>query len=413
MAKVELQYDRESIVIEIPDEHLGEIANLNEVEPRDEAELVRNALENPVDSEPFTEFIKDGELLIVVNDATRPTPTDRIIDFIHNQIKDKELKFIVACGSHSPPTENEARKIFGRYYEFYKDRIYYHNAKDKDGIEFFGRTSRGTDVYFSRLLRRADKIININSVEPHYFAGYTGGRKSFLPGLAGYETITENHSNALNINSKTLVLKGNPVHEDMEEAVEKIEREIFSINIVLERDNRMYSVSAGDLHKSFYDSIKSANDVYCIKVKERYDVVVTVASYPMDVNLYQSQKALENGKLALKDDGIIILIAKCRQGIGDETFAEILRCSDTPEGVIESIRKGYKLGYHKAGKLAEIATWAEMWGVTDLDDEFLKCIFIKPYRNDPQGAVNDAVKKSDGKVLFLPNGGLSVPMVDA
>jgi len=259
----------------------------------------------------------------------------------------------------------------------------------------------------------AEKIIVIGSVEPHYFGGYTGGRKAFLPGIASYRTIEQNHKYAIRPEPKALLLDGNPVHEDMIDAIKTIEdKDVFSIQTVLDRDRKIYAVTAGDIHRSFNAAIKYANDVFCVNVAEKADIVVTVAPYPMDVDLYQSQKALDNGKLALKDGGIMILVSMCRQGVGERSFFELLGSCDTPQQTLDLISGEYKLGFHKAAKLAEIAVWAQMWAVTDLADEDVYSAFMKPF-----GSIQDALdaalaeKDSEAKVLFMMDGSITVPMI--
>jgi len=269
-------------------------------------------------------------------------------------------------------------------------------------------------MWVNKLGVEAQKLVPISSVEPHYFAGYTGGRKSFLPGIASYKTIEQNHKHALKPEAKALVLEGNPVHEDMIDALKTIaEKEIFSIQTVLDGERRIYAATAGHIHKSFYKAIDKAKDVFCVKVPKKSDIVVTVAPYPMDVDLYQSQKAIDNGKLALKDEGILIMISKCRTGIGPRTFFELMSSCKTPQETLNKIDKEFKLGYHKAAKLAEIATWAEMWGVTALPDKDLESIFIKPF-SSIQKAIDKAIKikGTDATILVLMDGGMTVPMIE-
>jgi nickel-dependent lactate racemase len=289
-----------------------------------------------------------------------------------------------------------------------------HDAKDDNVLSHVSTTKRGTEVYINKAALDAQKIVIIGSIEPHYFGGYTGGRKAFIPGLAGYKTIENNHKHALQLQAKTLALSGNPVHEDMVEGVsELLNKEIFTINTVLDNNHKIYAATAGHLLDSFYACIDKANDVFCVKIAEKADIVVTVAPHPMDIDLYQSQKALDNGKLALKDGGIIILVSKCRKGVGPDTFVMLMSSADSPQGTLDHISKEYKVGYHKAAKLAEIALCSEMWAVTDLEDKILQDIFISPY-DDLIQAVNTALEKKgpDAKILFMPNGAITVPMVD-
>jgi nickel-dependent lactate racemase len=208
-------------------------------------------------------------------------------------------------------------------------------------------------------------------------------------------------------------LNGNPVHEDMVDALKTIEgKEIFSIQTVLDGKKRIYHCTSGHIHDSFLTAIEKAHEVYCVDIKERMDIVVGVAGYPSDVDLYQSQKALDNGKLALKKGGILILVSECRSGIGEEAYFNLLASSKTPQETLQKIEQGYKLGYHKAAKMAEIATWAEIWGVTGLADNDMKQAFIKPF-HEIQEALDRAIEKKGekAKIIFLMDASLTVPKV--
>jgi nickel-dependent lactate racemase len=408
--KISIPYGREEIDIFVKEENFGEIVHPNKVEIIDESEVLSRALKNPIASRPFESFLADArDILFIVNDATRPTPTAKILKLLYNQIKDKNIKFIVATGAHRAPTEEEYFEIFGEYYAVFKEKIYSHDAK-KDEMVFLGTSDNGTEMWINRLGVDAHKIVIISSVEPHYFAGYTGGRKSFLPGIASYKTIEQNHKHALKTSAKTLCLEDNPVHEDMENAITYIkDKEIFSILTVLDRNDDIYAATAGDIDESFKAAISRAHEIYVVEIKEKADIVVAVAPYPMDIDLYQSQKALDNAKIALNDNGILILVSKCRMGIGSDDFVRLLSDSRDPEDTLRKIDQGYKLGYHKAAKIAEMARWANMWAVTSVEPEILKSIFITPISNI-QEAVDAAVKeKGKEKILFMMNASLTIP----
>ncbi|MCP4220919.1 MAG: nickel-dependent lactate racemase, partial [bacterium] len=366
-------------------------------------------------SKTFDQFLSDADdVLFIVNDGTRPTPTAKVLDIIYDKIKNRNVRFIIATGMHRAPTEEEYHFIFGKHYQEFKDRIIVHDSKKDEDMVKIGTSKNGTEMWVNKHGYGAGKLVVIGSVEPHYFAGYTGGRKAFLPGIAGYKTIEQNHKYALNAAAKGMALENNPVHEDMIDALKTIEdKEIFSIQTVLDRERRIYGATAGHINDSFFAAIDKANEVFGVKLKEKADIVVSIAPYPMDVDLYQSQKAIDNGKLALKEGGILIMVSKCRTGIGPPTFSKLLACSDTPREALETIDKGFKLGYHKAAKMAEIATWAEMWGVTGLTDEEMRGVFLKPY-HDVREAIQQALeqKGEDAKVLFLMEGSITVPMVE-
>ncbi len=412
--EIKVPYGKGKIFIQIPDRNVSGIIYPNEVMVGDEEETLVKAIENPVDSKGFTEFLSDAkDVLFIVNDGTRPTPTAKILEIIYERIKGKEFKFIIATGIHRRPTQEEFKFIFGRYYEQFKERIWVHEGKRDEDMVYIGKSKNGTEMWVNRMGVEAHKLVPIGSVEPHYFAGYTGGRKSFLPGIASYRTIEQNHKYALKPEARALALKGNPVHEDMIDALETIkDKEIFSIQTVMDRDRRIYAATAGHIHGSFYAAIAKAKEVFCVEIEEKAEIVVSVAPYPMDVDLYQSQKALDNGKLALKKGGILILVSQCRTGIGDRVFFDLLSSCQTPQEALQQIDKGYKLGYHKAAKMAEIATWAQMWGVTGLADREMEAVFIRPFHS-LQEAVERAIKEKgpEVKVLFLMDGSITIPMI--
>lgn len=412
--KLEIPYGRDSVAIEIPEENLAGVVRPNVVETADEKKTIHDAVENPINSKDFRTFLQDAkDVLFIVNDATRPTPTSKILDIIYNDIKDCNIGFIIATGVHRAPTEEEMMFIFGKYLTEFRGRIHVHDARKEEDMVHIGTSKNGTEMYVNKLGVHAHKIVIISSVEPHYFGGYTGGRKSFLPGIASYKTIEQNHKYAMRKEARPLILQGNPVAEDMEDAIKTIlDKEIFSIMTVLDRHQNIYAVTAGHIHDSFYAAVTKANEVFAVEINERADIVVTVAPFPMDVDLYQSQKAIENAKLAVKDGGIIILVSKCREGIGEETFYTLLSGSDDPQEVFDTIDKGYKLGYHKAAKIVEAALKGTICAVTDLEDDVIAKAFMTPYKT-VQEAVNSALaeKGGDAQVLFLMDGSVTVPML--
>lgn len=383
-----------------------------------ETEIISQALENPCGMESFAQFVHESDrLLVLVNDATRPTPTSKVLKELHPFLKDHpDVKFLVATGAHRGPTEDELRYIFGEFLEEFRNRIRVHDARKDEDMVYLGKSSNGTEMYLNRLVTETKNILVIGSVEPHYFAGYTGGRKSFLPGVAAYKTIEMNHMHALSEEAAPLALEGNPVAEDMEDAMKVLQDlRVFSIQTVLTADHGLYAMIAGDLKMSFDMAVGKANEVFCTPCHKKGNIVLTVAPYPMDIDLYQSQKALENGKLALEKGGIIILVSKCRDGVGDDTFLKLLCCAQTAEDVMQKIAEGYRLGYHKAAKMVQIGLHAQMWAVSNLDAEILTMARLKPH-TDLQETFDKAVAtiRAAGQepyAVILPQGSLTVPLV--
>jgi nickel-dependent lactate racemase len=414
--KVDIPYGKENIKVNVPEDY--EILVPNKVSIKDEEKLIEDALEKPIGFESYDEFAEDADkLLVIINDATRPTPTYKILSYLLPVLSPHpDVKFLIATGVHRAPTEEEYKFIFGDTYEVFRRRVYAHDARKDEDMTYLGKSKNGTEMYINKLVPEYKNILVIGSVEPHYFAGYTGGRKSFLPGVASYKTIEMNHKLALSDEACSLALEGNPVNEDMVDAMKVLKNlNVFSIQTVLTGDHKLFAVTSGDLHKSFDAAIEYSKQIFCVPLKQKGNIVITAAPYPMDIDLYQSQKALDNGKLALEDDGVIILVSKCRTGVGEDAFLELLCRADTAKKILDILGDEYKLGYHKAAKMAQIGIRAEMWAVTDLDDAIVKKAMLKPYSNI-QTAVDDAVKliRSKGKkprAVVMPFGSLTVPLI--
>jgi nickel-dependent lactate racemase len=414
--KVDIPYGKDNVKIYVNEP--CELLVPKKVSIKNENKLIEEALENPIGFESYDEFAEEANrLLVIINDATRPTPTSKILRYLLPVLSSHpDVKFLIATGVHRAPTEEEYKFIFGDTYEVFRRRVYAHDARKDEDMIYLGKSKNDTEMYINKLVTEYKNILVIGSVEPHYFAGYTGGRKSFLPGVASYKTIEMNHKLALSDKACSLALEGNPVHEDMVDAMNVLkDLNIFSIQSILTSEHKLYAVTAGDLHKSFDAAIELSNHIFCVPLNEKGNIVISVAPYPMDIDLYQSQKALDNGKLALEDKGVIIVVSKCRDGVGENQFLKLLSRSKNPEEIFNILDVEYKLGYHKAAKMAQVGIRAQMWAVTDLDDDTIKKAMFKPY-SSVQKAVNEAIDfiKSKGKkprIVIMPFGSLTIPKI--
>jgi len=413
--KISIPYKKESVLVSVADERVLQIVEPNEVPVYDQDSLIKKALQSPCGGKSMDEFLDtDKEILIIVNDGSRPTPTKTVLKSLYPLIKDKKIRFIIATGVHRAPTQEEYEFIFGDLYEEWAHLIHSHDARN-DEMVYLGISENGTEMYINKIGAEAENVIVIGSVEPHYFAGYTGGRKGFLPGIAAFKTIEQNHKHALSPHAHALALDGNPVHEDMIDALKTLDgKNIFTIMTVLDKHHNIYGCTAGDINEAFYAAINKADEVFVAPVKTKADIVVSVARYPMDIDLYQSQKSIDNGKLALKDGGILIMVSACRDGVGEEAFLKLLSSSKSPQEVLSRIENNYVLGYHKAGKMAEVNIWASVRAVSDLPDDLWESIFIKPQKS-VQEALDQAFEEKgpEAKVLFLLDGSVTVPSIIA
>jgi nickel-dependent lactate racemase len=413
--KIEIPYGDTIDTLELAEKNIEQVIIPNSVQSADEMETLRGAISRPMKSPGLDAFLKDRKnILLVVNDATRPTPTGRVMEVIYPLLKGKNFRIVIATGSHRAPTEEEYDFIFGKLYGELKERVTVHDAKKSECFSM-GKTRHGNDLMLNTLVREADAIIPIGSIEPHYFAGYTGGRKSFMPGVASYDCITANHRLAISQAAQAMVLKGNPVAEEFDDAQKLLEKlNIFAIMTVLDGEHGVYAAAAGDLKESFYSLLPKADEVFVVPIKRLADIVVTVALEPNDIDLYQSQKALDNGKTALKDGGIIILVSACRSGIGSQAFMDLLCSEKSCKAVIDKLDREYKLGYHKAGKMAEIGAKAQMWAVTPLDATLIARAHMRPFDSVSEAVSAALREKGPGaKITFIMDGGLTIPRLTA
>ena len=425
--QVEVPWGTGTVAVEVDERRVAGVLGANVDRAEDPEGVLRRALEAP--GAGFKSFLRRAAspLLVVVNDATRPTPSAEVVRVIREDLEGwlatgerleavgRELSFVVATGTHRVALPQELEHIFGKeFLEAHAGRVSSHDAKDTGRLVHLGRTSRGTEIKVNRLLAEAQSVIVINSVEPHYFAGYTGGRKSLFPGLAGYETVWANHALSMQPGSESLVLEGNPVHEDLEEAlaVGIDGKQVFSIQLVLDKDHRVGFAAAGSLEETFRRAVEVAERQFVLDIERRYEVVVAVAPHPMDCNFYQTNKAIQSGALAVKDGGVLLVVSECPFGLGEnQTLYDMLAAAESPAQALERAdQEEYRLGVQQATRIAGILQRADIWAVTSLPEEQVRSMFMRPF-GGVQEAV-DAALSSQGpgaEVLFLMEASITVP----
>jgi nickel-dependent lactate racemase len=360
----------------------------------------------------------------VVNDGTRPTPSAYVLSTLRPSLEEwlsspgRQLDFVIATGTHRAASPEEVARIFGvDLAAVHHERISSHDAGNTERLVSAGRTTRGTPVWMNRLLAEAQSVVLINSVEPHYFAGYTGGRKSLFPGLAGHKTVWANHKLSLEAGSDHLMLRGNPVHEDLEEATALGIRgkQVYSIQVVLDRQHRVGFATAGSLDETFREAVAVAAKQLVVELERPYEVVVAVAPPPMDCNFYQTNKAIQSGALAVKEGGILVVVSECGYGLGEnQTLFETLAAADSPAQVLERAdRQEYTLGAQQATRIASILERMEIWVVSSLAAEDVRAMFMTPFAS-VQEAVDAALARQgdSAQVLFLTEASITVPRVN-
>ena len=414
--KVDIEYNQETMTIEIPDGNLLDVIAPDYAEQPITADTFQQRLVETERDRTMISFLegireRDENLLIVINDANRPTPSYIVLEALLPHLESMETQLSIATGTHKAPSDNELHQLLGVSDPMFRPNLHIHECRDVAAHSYLGTTSRGTPVLFDNIVYNAKNILVIGSVEPHYFAGFTGGRKAFLPGHASYETIEHNHSFSLKEGASLLNLNDNPVHLDMLEGCAFLkEKNIYSIQLVLECCGNVARAFGGNLYSSFDAGIQSCTNYFTKEISELADVVITVAEFPMDISLYQSQKAMENAKLALKEGGILILVSATRQGIGNRTFTTLLSSSEDLDEILKVIGNKYVWGYHKTAKIIEALKRFRVFVVSSLEDRTVKELHMEPI-SSLQKAVDIALaeKGKTAKILVMPKGCALVP----
>jgi len=376
------------------------------------AEAINEALRYPIDSPTLREVVRPGEkVAIVTSDVTRPMPTHQVMPAILDElyaggVKPEDITLVFGLGSHRRQTEAEKKKLAG-------DRAFQEIRcvdSDPDDCVHFGVTSRGTQVDITRVVAEADRRVCLGNIEYHYFAGYSGGAKALMPGVSTRAAIQSNHSLMVNPDACAGKLAGNPLREDIEEAARMVGID-FILNVVLDEHKQIVCAVAGDPVKAHRAGCRFLDQFYLKEIPERADIVlVSQGGSPKDLNLYQTQKALDNAKHAVKKGGVVILIGSCREGLGEKTFEEWMTKSPSPESMIERIRRDFRLGGHKAAAIAMVLKDADIYLVSDLENDFVRRIFLTPFPS-AQAALDAALQKlgTDATILAMPYGGSTLP----
>jgi nickel-dependent lactate racemase len=331
----------------------------------------------------FAAYFEGRKVTVVVNDHTRRLPTWKILGCLMDLIPPERMEILVATGTHRAPRNEELKGILGDSADVFSGRIFYHDCRDMDSLVDLGRTSRGTPVAVNRRLFESEAVICINSVEPHFFAGFTGGRKSLVPGLASFETTVANHFHAKFENARSLNLDDNPVHLDLEEAAAMITgMPILSLQLVASRRGDIIDLYGGDLKSSLIAAARRAKQVFSVSIDKYYDIVFAVGEPPLDANLYQLQKAQEHGAEAVKKGGILVVLGACNEGTGSPYFVEDADLYPTPESVLsEKAMEDERFGIHKLIKTARRLREIKIWYVTNLDDKVIRKLYFEPKRS--------------------------------
>ena len=418
MAIIKVPYSKKGMNIEIEDKNLEAILvskSHDFVVTKSESEIVKDSLDSPIGTPKLEELAKDKEnIVIITSDHTRPVPSRVIMPQILERIRkgnpNAKIKILVATGFHRPSTKEEL--IFKLGEEIVeKEEIIMHKSTNEEDMVKMGILPSGGDFYINKLAANADLLVAEGFIEPHFFAGFSGGRKSVLPGVASAKTIMYNHCSEFidNDNSRTGILQNNPIHEDMVYAA-KTAKLAFIVNVAIDKDKKVIASFAGDVDKAHKQGCEFVTNLLKIDKIPADIVVSTNGGYPLDQNIYQSVKGMTAAEATCKEGGVIIMVAACNDGHGGQSFYNNVVNAISPQEILENVRNIKKEDtipdQWEFQILARILNKFTVIMVTDeCDPNMITNMHMKHAYNFEE-ALNLAyeIKGEDAKVVVIPDG---------
>jgi len=340
--KVQIPYGSGSIMAEVPDStKVVEMKNLPAV--ADVASAIRTAVQNPIGSRPLREIARGkSDAVIVINDITRPTPTRDMLIVLLEELKQsginmEQVKIGIACGNHRPSTDKDLDEMIGADLAAQLE-IFSHNCEDSDNLTYLGETKRKMPVWVNSIVAKSSIKILTGLITPHHSAGYSGGRKSILPGVAGIKSLSIHHSFPIRPFEPSMGwMEGNPFHEEALEGAKLVGVD-FIVNVVSNVQGEVVAAVAGDLDKAHKQGVKICEESWGIEIDKKFDVVITSpGGFPRDYDLHQAQKAVSAAEMVVNEGGVIILVAECPERIGKFEFW--LKEAKSPQEVIDRFNK--------------------------------------------------------------------------
>jgi nickel-dependent lactate racemase len=419
----DLAYGKKRLNVNFPDDWKVSIVEPKYLEGlKEPADAVRAALIEPIGTPPLRQLVSSHHHVgIVINDITRATPTQLILqpilDILLEIVPQDQITLFIALGTHRENKESELRGILGETIFGYFP-VVQNNAFDQATQKHLGKTQRGHQIWINRQFAECDFHIVTGFIEPHFFAGFSGGGKAIMPGMAGLETIMSNHSARMLADPGATwgVTKGNPTWEEMQEIAGLFNP--FVVNVAMNRDKSITRVFAGDLKQAHEFGCTYAKLHAMAPVPEPFDIVVTSNSgYPLDLNLYQSVKGMSAAAKIVKNGGDIIMAAECWDGIPEHgQFASLLRSADSPGELLNSILEpGFRLhDQWQVQILLQILHKADVFVYSEnLTAEMLESCFLHA-TDDIETTIQSLANKHLGNpsVCLLPEGPLTIPYLE-
>lgn len=408
-----LFYGRKELTFKINEKNLmGTLLPRQISPPANEESLIKGALNNPIQSPLLAETVSPKDkVVIITSDITRSTPSSKMLPPVLKQLKiagvrQKNISIVFALGVHRKHTPEERKNLVGgKVYDEYQCIDH-----RKENCFDIGKTKSGIPVQIFKKVADADVRVCLGNIDLHYFAGFTGGAKSIMPGVSSTESISSTHKLMLSPDSVAGKLEGNPTRDAIEQVGDRVGID-FIFNVVLNPQKKIIATVAGDKVAAHQKGCKSAERCFKIPIKEKADVVIVSAGgYPKDINVYQAQKALDNAKYAVKENGTIILVTECSEGLGDEIFEKWMLEATSFRDPVERLKKEFILGGHKAATIGMLLEKTKVMMISSLPSDKVKQLFFTP-ANSVEEAISLALQDhgNDASFLIIPFGGVTLP----
>ena len=418
MEKILLPYGKETVALEIEDGHLAGVLRSGihgYKAPKSAAELVRESIENPVGSPRLRELAAGKRKVVVIaSDHTRPVPSRFIMPPMLEEIRagnpEAEITILVATGLHRTTTRDELAAKFGEEIVA-KERIVVHDCDDAANLVSLGRLPSGGDLSVNRLAVEADLLVSEGFIEPHFFAGFSGGRKSVLPGIASRATVMYNHNSGFisSPNARTGVLDGNPIHRDMLFAA-KAAKLAFVVNVVIDAAHEPIFSVAGDCEAAHAEGCRFLASKCRVDAIPADIAVSTNGGYPLDQNIYQSVKGMTAAEATVRQGGVIVMFASASDGHGGASFHRTFRDEPDVERMMRTFlaRKPEEtiIDQWEAQILARILLKAKVIFVSECDEQIVRDFHMIPARSaaEAMDKAKTLVERPDYKVTVVPDG---------
>ncbi len=416
METIQLPYGHGSLDLHVEEDRLEAVvrAQMGSLEPEPgEAALVRYALEHPIGTPRLSELVQGKDrIVLVTSDHTRAVPSRITLPLQLAEIRhgnpDADITILIATGLHRMTTEQEQRRMFGDAIVD-EERIVCNDAFDPSQFVDMGELPSGAHFKVNRLATTCDLLLCEGFIEPHFFAGFSGGRKSILPGICAEETVKENHSYKAisDPHALTGVLAGNPIHEDMVAAARRV-GVAHILNVALNERKQVIGAWAGELEEAHAAGVAFVRKwSQCPPVTG--DIVVTTnGGYPLDQNLYQSPKAVATAEACAGDDGVIVMCCSCLDGMGGSHFAELIQMGmpDEIDAYLSRIPATETIPEQWCPQIyARILRKHPMVLVSELDPKTVRrCNMIPASTPDEALAIARSIKGDDSRVVVIPDG---------